>query len=87
MQVRERRGGPALIEQTVGNVFKTRIYPLPPNGERTVRVKTFGSFSRSAHCEFPFNFGSRAISTLHFNLRVSNIQRKRTRTLARTLRG
>jgi hypothetical protein len=28
-EVREKRAGPALIEQAVGNTFKTRLYPIP----------------------------------------------------------
>lgn len=30
---------PGLVEQAAGNVFKTRIYPLPANGTRQIRVK------------------------------------------------
>lgn len=31
-EVREKKAGPAMIEQLVGNAFKTRIYPIPANG-------------------------------------------------------
>lgn len=37
-EVREKRGGPAMIESVQGNVFKTRIYPIPANGSRIIRV-------------------------------------------------
>lgn len=30
---------PGLVEQSAGNVFKTRVYPLPANGTRQIRVK------------------------------------------------
>ncbi|MCR4573734.1 MAG: DUF2135 domain-containing protein [Lentisphaeria bacterium] len=30
---------PGLVEQSAGNVFKTRIYPLPAGGTRKIRVK------------------------------------------------
>ncbi len=30
---------PGLVEQAAGNVFKTRIYPLPAHGTRKIRVK------------------------------------------------
>ena len=30
---------PGLVEQAAGNVFKTRIYPLPAGGTRQIRVK------------------------------------------------
>ncbi|HVV86847.1 MAG TPA: VIT domain-containing protein, partial [Kofleriaceae bacterium] len=29
---------PGLVEQVAGNVYRTRIYPLPPGGTRTVRL-------------------------------------------------
>ena len=29
---------PGLVEQVQGNVYRTRIYPLPPGGTRTVRI-------------------------------------------------
>ena len=29
---------PGIVEWTKGNVFKTRVYPLPANGQRTIRV-------------------------------------------------
>eukprot|EP01116_Phalansterium_solitarium_P016576 TRINITY_DN3872_c0_g2_i2.p1 TRINITY_DN3872_c0_g2~~TRINITY_DN3872_c0_g2_i2.p1 ORF type:complete len:931 (-),score=218.55 TRINITY_DN3872_c0_g2_i2:13-2805(-) len=41
-EVREKRAGPAMIESVVGNTFKTRIYPLPRHGTRTVCI-TFSS--------------------------------------------
>lgn len=28
---------PGLVDQAAGNTFRTRVYPLPPNGSRTVR--------------------------------------------------
>lgn len=30
---------PGLVEQSAGNVFKTRIYPLPAQGRRTIKVR------------------------------------------------
>lgn len=34
-----RRGvDPGLVQKTKGNIFKTRIYPIAPNGKRTVAV-------------------------------------------------
>ncbi|MBR4900127.1 MAG: DUF2135 domain-containing protein [Victivallales bacterium] len=30
---------PGLVEQSAGNVFKTRVYPLPAGGTRKIRVK------------------------------------------------
>jgi hypothetical protein len=37
-EVRKDRGGPAIIEQSVGNIFNTRINPFQPNGSRTIQV-------------------------------------------------
>ena len=37
-EVRKDRGGPALIEQSVGNIFNTRIHPFLPNSTRTIQV-------------------------------------------------
>ena len=35
-----RRGvDPGLVEHVAGNVYRTRIYPLPGNGVRTVRIR------------------------------------------------
>lgn len=36
--MRENKAGPALVEQVAGNVFKTRIYPVPKNSFRTLRL-------------------------------------------------
>jgi tetratricopeptide (TPR) repeat protein len=36
--VEHRRVDPGLLERIEGNQFRTRIYPLPPNGERTVLI-------------------------------------------------
>lgn len=38
-QETHKRVDPGLVEQTVGNNFRTRIYPIPPNGKRTVKVQ------------------------------------------------
>jgi len=39
LEAEERKGAdPGLLEQVQGNVYRTRIYPIPPRGSRTVRV-------------------------------------------------
>jgi hypothetical protein len=40
-----RRVDPGIVEHVRGNLFRTRIFPLPPRGERTVRVVTIGSLA------------------------------------------
>ncbi len=44
---------PGLLEQLEGNVFRTRIYPLPAEGTRTVRI-TYSTDKKS----IPLRFGS-----------------------------
>src|SRR5687768_12780759 len=36
--IEKRRIDPGLLEKTEGNVFRTRIYPLPARGERSIVV-------------------------------------------------
>lgn len=51
-----RRVDPGIVEHVRGNLFRTRIFPLPPRGERTVRVVTIGSLalaSGDAACHVP----------------------------------
>jgi hypothetical protein len=39
LEAEERKGAdPGLLEQVQGNVYRTRIYPIPARGARTVRV-------------------------------------------------
>jgi hypothetical protein len=46
---------PGLVEWTTGNTFKTRIFPVPPNGTRSVRVKYVSDIIGSSYC-LPLNF-------------------------------
>jgi hypothetical protein len=34
-----KRVDPGLVEQEVGNNFRTRVYPIPPSGKRTVKIQ------------------------------------------------
>jgi Ca-activated chloride channel family protein len=39
LEAEERKGAdPGLLEQVLGNLYRTRIYPIPSRGARTVRV-------------------------------------------------
>ena len=39
LEAEERKGAdPGLIEQVKGNVYRTKIYPFPPQGTRTVSI-------------------------------------------------
>ena len=44
-----RRGvDPGIVEQVAGNVFRTRVYPLPPEGTRRVRIRSVAPLSVDA---------------------------------------
>jgi len=59
--VTRRRVDPALLERTVGNSFKLRVYPLPPNGQRRVVLQLAESLRPDAQGLFqyalPLDFG------------------------------
>ncbi|MFC1524513.1 VIT domain-containing protein [Thermodesulfobacteriota bacterium] len=39
LELEERKGAdPGIVEQVQGNVYRTRIYPIPANGSRTVKI-------------------------------------------------
>ena len=51
-----RRVDPGIVEHVRGNIFRTRIFPLPPRGERTVRIVTIAPLALSggdAACHVP----------------------------------
>ncbi len=51
-----RRVDPGLVEHVRGNMFRTRVFPLPPRGERTVRIVTVAPLTLSggdAACHVP----------------------------------
>lgn len=68
----ERRGvDPGLLEQTAGNQFKLRVYPIPANGERRVRISIDQALEREAdfwRMRLPTAFGGDLAS---FPLRVT----------------
>lgn len=62
---------PGLIEMTKGNTFKTRVYPIPPRGTRTVRVKYVHNLVRQDDASLfvlPLNF---AEPVQEFSLRMA----------------
>lgn len=68
----ERRGvDPGLLEQTAGNQFKLRVYPIPAAGERRVRISIDQALERDAggwRMRLPTGFGEGLKS---FPLRVT----------------
>ncbi|QWF19768.1 DUF2135 domain-containing protein [Lysobacter capsici] len=79
----ERRGAdPALLEQTAGNQFKLRIYPIPAQGTRRVRLELSESLSRHDgewKYELPLAFAAQA---RHFDLAIRAAQKPRVDGLA-----
>jgi len=50
------RVDPALLEQTQGNNYKLRVYPLPANGTRRVVLHLAQTLGRHARLELPLKF-------------------------------
>ena len=51
---------PGLVEQVAGNLYRTRLYPLPPGGSRRVRityVNELSSDGAAAHYHLPLTHG------------------------------
>ncbi|MBQ6474322.1 MAG: tail protein X [Victivallales bacterium] len=72
---------PGLAEQVGGNVFRTKVYPLPAGGSRTVRVKyvstiqtvTVSGLTRSYYVQ-PLNFPDK-LSSFRLKLQVAASQK------------
>eukprot|EP01130_Rhizamoeba_saxonica_P009072 TRINITY_DN3681_c0_g5_i2.p1 TRINITY_DN3681_c0_g5~~TRINITY_DN3681_c0_g5_i2.p1 ORF type:complete len:214 (-),score=37.86 TRINITY_DN3681_c0_g5_i2:474-1115(-) len=65
-----------MIEHTIGNVFKTRIYPFLPNSSRTVRVKTIEDMLICTHedcykLEYHFPVNVRQLDSLDISIEIS----------------
>ncbi len=55
-----KRVDPGLVEQTVGNNFRTRVYPIPANGSRTIKRQYVSDVIDSANgpiLRVPLNWG------------------------------
>ncbi len=62
---------PGLVEQLKGNNFRTRIYPIPANGDRTVKVQYVSDLASdrdSATYVLPMNWGNQAVK--EYSLKV-----------------
>lgn len=71
-----KRVDPGLVEWTKGNVFNTRIYPLPARGERTVRVDwvcplDWDAAQESLVCRVPLCFDS-PVSEFELSVEIPN---------------
>jgi len=73
---------PGLIEWVAGNVFKTRIYPVPAKGRRTVKVQYTSELSGSARMptlQVPLNLQQRL---KEFHLKVEVVRGPAPRVVA-----
>jgi len=71
-----RRGvDPGIAEQTKGNNFRTRVYPIPANGTRTVRIQYVSDLTPAADgssLQVPLNWGE-PIANCTLNLTIANV--------------
>ncbi len=72
---REIRKGidPGLVEWTQGNVFHTRVFPIPANGTRTIRVRWVAPLDlvgNSAFYDLPLNFPDKVDLRLRVEVRA-----------------
>ena len=71
--IERRKVDPALLEATQGNNFKLRVYPLPPGGDRRVRLTYFERLNESGGgvlYRLPLSYGG-ASGKLSVNVAVS----------------
>ncbi len=63
---------PGLVEWTRGNHFKTRVFPIPARGTRTVRISYLSELvtdAKGTHYRLPLNFTNR-LAQFHLRLEV-----------------
>ena len=59
--ISRRRIDPGLMEWVKGNYFKTRVYPIPAKGSRTIRISILTELQyidNNFHYEFPLNLST-----------------------------
>ena len=69
--IEKRNIDPGIIEKVEGNNFRTRIYPIPVKGSRTIRI-TYHQELKNAASEYQYflNFANTTVSIPKFNLKV-----------------
>jgi len=74
-EIETRKGiDPGLVEWVKGNNFKTRVFPIPPNGTRTVMVRYVTPLirdSKAQNYQLPLNFRDKVGK---FSLRIEVIK-------------
>lgn len=62
----------SIAEHVVGNVFKTRVFPIPKRGARTIRVTTVEEIDSSGTFWLLLGFGNNKIANYHFSVQVDS---------------
>ena len=60
-EVRAKRRGPAIAEHVVGNTFKSRLYPVPVRGCRSVRITHVGIMDGGVRKLFEYGFNLKEV--------------------------
>ncbi len=68
------RVDPGLVEHVKGNIYRTRIYPLPPNGTRTVKLRYVTELTADARGDVALHLGlpRETIGALNLKVQVDN---------------
>lgn len=76
--IERRQVDPALLEQTAGNHFKLRIFPIPANGTRRVQLRYVESLSRAGRdvrLSLPLDY-ARGAETLSLRIAAQGLKGK-----------
>lgn len=68
--IEKRNIDPGIIEKVAGNNFRTRIYPIPAKGSRTIKITYHQELKNSASEYHYFLSFANAVSIPKFNLKV-----------------
>lgn len=68
--IEKRNIDPGIIEKVAGNNFRTRIYPIPAKGSRTIKITYHQELKNSASDYHYFLSFANAVSIPKFNLKV-----------------
>lgn len=62
----------SIAEHVVGNVFKTRVFPIPKRGARTIRVTTVEEIDAAGTFYLLLGFGNNKVDNYHFSVQVDS---------------
>ena len=66
---------PGIIEHVKGNNYRTRIYPIPAHGDRTVRIQYISQLIQdkdSISYTLPMNWGNQPVGEYHIKVEMVN---------------